>query len=85
VRSDFVVASIACDRREISLDNSCIESTSVGVSMKTNQISGEEIRGGPSGGIVRRDARTFFEISAATILRPAIIIMRDRIFSVGAN
>ena len=52
--------------------------------MKTNQIRGEEIRGGPSG-IVRRDARTFFEISAATILRPAIIIMRDRIFSVGAN
>ena len=63
MRSDFVVASIACDRREISLDNSCIESTSVGVSMKTNQISGEEIRGGPSG-IVRRDARTFFGIRA---------------------
>ena len=41
--------SIACDRCEISLDNSCIELTSVGFSMKTNQIRGEqEIRGGPS-------------------------------------
>ena len=61
--------SIACDRCEISLDNSCIELTSVGFSMKTNQIRGEEIRGGPSVRIVRRDARTFFGIRAATVLR----------------
>ena len=61
--------SIACDRREISLDNSCIELTSVGFSMKTNQIRKEDISGGPSVRIVRRDARTFFGIRAATILR----------------
>ena len=54
MRSDFVV-SIACDRCEISLDNSCIELTSLGVSMKqTNQIRGEEIRVGPSLGLYVR-------------------------------
>ena len=37
--------------------------------MKTNQIRAEEIRGGPSVRIVRRDARTFFGIRAATVLR----------------
>ena len=59
MRSDFVVL-IACDRREISMDNSCIELTSLGFSMKTNQIRAEEIRGGASVRIVRRDARNFW-------------------------
>ena len=49
--------------------NSCIELTSLGVSMKTNQIRGEEIRVGPSGIVwcawLRLHPRT---ISSSTIM-----------------
>ena len=65
MRIDFVV-SIACDRREISLDNSCIELTSVGGFNEDKPNSRGRNQGWSISGIVcawlRLHPRTIFNI-----------------------